>query len=122
MLRSIISIAALRLISHFLIHISLSYIHRSTPYHIASAQFEKQPPDNMRKSNFFHFIISLFDGQQHRIQVQKAVFKDFYDTIGTVSEAERERESACTNACMHTYSDMSNIVHDSLWSTVFLLK
>ena len=57
------------------------FILRSNPYCIASAQFEKQPPDNMRKSNFFHFIISLYDSQQHRIQVQKAVFKDFYDTV-----------------------------------------
>lgn len=49
----------------------------------------------MRKSNFFHFIISLFDGQQHRIQVQKAVFKDFYDTLGSVSAV-----SVCTvNIC-----------------------
>lgn len=54
---------------------------RANPLHcITSATFEKQPPDNMRKSNFFHFIISLYDSQQHRIQVQKAIFKDFYDT------------------------------------------
>ncbi len=51
------------------------------PLHcIASANFEKQPPDNMRKSNFFHFIISLYDSQQRRVQVQKALFKDFFDT------------------------------------------
>ena len=57
------------------------YNHRADPLHcISSANFEKQPPDNMRKSNFFHFIISLFDSQQRRIQVQKALFKDFYDT------------------------------------------
>ena len=52
------------------------------PVHsLSSAQFEKQPPDNMRKSNFFHFIISLYDSQQQPVQVQKAIFRDFYDTM-----------------------------------------
>ena len=68
----------------------------------------------MRKSNFFHFIISLFDGQQHRIQVQKAVFKDFYDTIGTVSGKNLH---GWMNACMEHV-----IIHDSLWLAVFLVK
>jgi early B-cell factor len=53
----------------------------SQRHYVASAHFEKQPPDNMRKSNFFHFIISLYDSQQHRVKVQKAVFKDFYDIM-----------------------------------------
>ncbi|XP_011408942.1 PREDICTED: transcription factor COE2-like [Amphimedon queenslandica] len=75
---------------------------RSTPYYIAAAQFEKQPPDNMRKSNFFHFIISLFDGQQHRIQVQKAVFKDFYDTVGT---DEQEYRNGLIYKLLVVYSD-----------------
>ena len=34
----------------------------------------------MRKSNFFNFIISIFDSNQQRVEVQKATFKDFYDT------------------------------------------
>ena len=44
------------------------------------AQFERQPPDNMRKSNFFNFVISIFDGNHHPVEVQKAVFKDFCDS------------------------------------------
>lgn len=58
------------------------YTHtRHDPVHQpTTAQFEKQPPDNMRKSNFFNFIISIFDSNQQRIEVQKATFKDFYDT------------------------------------------
>ena len=60
---------------------------RVDPAHsLSSAQFEKQPPDNMRKSNFFHFIISLYDSHQQPIQVQKAIFRDFYDTM-MVSES-----------------------------------
>ncbi len=42
--------------------------------------FEKQPPDNMRKSNFFHFIISLFDQSHQAVEVLRASFKDFCDT------------------------------------------
>ena len=28
---------------------------------IGRAHFEKQPPANLRKSNFFHFVIALYD-------------------------------------------------------------
>ena len=66
--------------------------HRS--YHtITTAVFEKQPPDNMRKSNFFHFMIHLADENQAPIEVERAVFKDFHDFYA-VSEREREREGA----------------------------
>lgn len=57
------------------------HAYRHDPVHqLSAAQFEKQPPDNMRKSNFFNFIISIFDNNQQRVEVQKATFKDFYDT------------------------------------------
>lgn len=49
-------------------------------YHLTLANFEKQPPDNMRKSNFFNFVISLFDGNHQPVEVHRASFKDFYDT------------------------------------------
>ncbi len=41
--------------------------------------FEKQPPDNTRKT-FFHFVISLFDQNHQAVEVLKASFKDFCDT------------------------------------------
>ena len=34
----------------------------------------------MRKSNFFNFVISLFDGNHQPVEVHRASFKDFYDT------------------------------------------
>lgn len=53
----------------------------SDPAHnFVSAHFEKQPPDNMRKSNFFNFIISIFDSNRQPVEIQKALFKDFFDT------------------------------------------
>ena len=51
-----------------------------TSVKLAVNQFERQPPDNMRKSNFFNFMISIFDGNNHPVEVQKAVFKDFCDS------------------------------------------
>ncbi|KAF7643303.1 hypothetical protein LDENG_00242000 [Lucifuga dentata] len=30
---------------------------------LARAHFEKQPPSNLRKSNFFHFVLALYDRQ-----------------------------------------------------------
>ena len=38
----------------------------------------------MRKSNFFNFVISMYDNTNHPVEVHRAVFKDFYDTT-TVS-------------------------------------
>ena len=62
-----------------------THAHTHTPMYrsfhtITSAVFEKQPPDNMRKSNFFHFMIHLMDGNQTPIEVERAVFKDFHDS------------------------------------------
>lgn len=34
----------------------------------------------MRKSNFFNFVIALYDSANHPVEVHRAVFKDFYDT------------------------------------------
>jgi hypothetical protein len=48
-------------------------------YAMTTAVFEKQPPDNMRKSNFFHFMIHLADENQAPIEVERAIFKDFHD-------------------------------------------
>lgn len=49
-------------------------------HQLITAHFEKQPPENMRKSNFFNFIISMYDNANHPVEVHRAVFKDFYDT------------------------------------------
>ncbi|VDQ12865.1 unnamed protein product [Trichobilharzia regenti] len=46
---------------------------------VAWARFEKQPPNNLRKSNFFHFIIALYDQNRHPIEVERAAFIDFVE-------------------------------------------
>ncbi|BHF63815.1 Transcription factor COE4 [Sparganum proliferum] len=46
---------------------------------VNSARFEKQPPNNLRKSNFFHFVLALYDHNRHPIEVERAVFVDFVE-------------------------------------------
>lgn len=65
---------------------SVSTSEHSPHHQFISAQFEKQPPENMRKSNFFNFVISVYDSTNHPVEVHKAVFKDFYDTTANGQE------------------------------------
>ncbi|XP_018650682.1 hypothetical protein Smp_194670 [Schistosoma mansoni] len=53
------------------------YPHCTPRMEVAWARFEKQPPNNLRKSNFFHFIIALYDQNRHPIEVERAAFIDF---------------------------------------------
>ena len=46
---------------------------------IARAHFEKQPPSNLRKSNFFHFVLALYDRQGQPIEVERTAFIDFVE-------------------------------------------
>ncbi|KAI0989107.1 hypothetical protein GJ496_000327 [Pomphorhynchus laevis] len=46
---------------------------------IARAHFEKQPPNNLRKSNFFHFVIALFDKNGQPIEIERSAFIGFIE-------------------------------------------
>lgn len=46
---------------------------------MARAHFEKQPPSNLRKSNFFHFVIALYDRAGQPIEVERTSFVDFIE-------------------------------------------
>ncbi|VDP71026.1 unnamed protein product [Echinostoma caproni] len=59
-----------------------------------SARFEKQPPNNLRKSNFFHFVIALYDQNRHPIEIERAAFVDFV-------EKEKEPDGEKTNNGIH---------------------
>ena len=52
---------------------------------LSRAHFEKQPPSNLRKSNFFHFVLALFDRQGQPVEVERTTFVDFVekDQVGT---------------------------------------
>ena len=46
---------------------------------LARAHFEKQPPSNLRKSNFFHFVLALYDRQGQPVEIERTVFLDFVE-------------------------------------------
>ncbi len=41
--------------------------------------FEKQPPANLRKSNFFHFVLALYDSQGQSVEIEHTAFVDFVE-------------------------------------------
>ncbi|XP_018926564.2 transcription factor COE1 isoform X1 [Cyprinus carpio] len=57
---------------------------------LARVHFEKQPPANLRKSNFFHFVLALYDSQGQSVEIEHTAFVDFV-------EKEKEPVSEKTN-------------------------
>jgi len=46
---------------------------------IGRAEFTKQPPSNLRKSNFFHFMIQLYDRTGQQVEIERTSFLSFCD-------------------------------------------
>jgi hypothetical protein len=46
---------------------------------LARAHFEKQPPNNLRKSNFFHFVLALYDRNGQPVEVERTAFVGFVE-------------------------------------------
>uniref|UniRef100_A0A672LUT1 Transcription factor COE3 n=1 Tax=Sinocyclocheilus grahami TaxID=75366 RepID=A0A672LUT1_SINGR len=61
---------------------------------LARAHYEKQPPSNLRKSNFFHFVLALYDRQGQPVEIERTVFVDFV-------EKDKEPNSEKTNNGIH---------------------
>ncbi|XP_026471979.1 transcription factor collier [Ctenocephalides felis] len=57
---------------------------------IGRAHFEKQPPSNLRKSNFFHFVVALYDRAGQPVEIERTAF------IGFI-EKDQESDSQKTN-------------------------
>lgn len=61
---------------------------------LARAHFEKQPPSNLRKSNFFHFVLALYDRQGQPVEIERTAFVDFVEKEKvSVHEPRRPRAS-----------------------------
>lgn len=56
---------------------------------MARAHFEKQPPSNLRKSNFFHFVIALYDRTGQPIEIERTAFIGFIEK-DQVSEMKKK--------------------------------
>ncbi|XP_032885873.1 transcription factor COE1 isoform X4 [Amblyraja radiata] len=61
---------------------------------LARAHFEKQPPSNLRKSNFFHFVLALYDRQGQPVEIERTAFVGFV-------EKEKELSGEKTNNGIH---------------------
>ncbi|XP_066446575.1 transcription factor COE1 isoform X2 [Eleutherodactylus coqui] len=61
---------------------------------LARAHFEKQPPSNLRKSNFFHFVLALYDRQGQPVEIERTAFVGFV-------EKDKETGSEKTNNGIH---------------------
>ncbi|XP_049322712.1 transcription factor COE1-A isoform X2 [Astyanax mexicanus] len=61
---------------------------------LARAHFEKQPPSNLRKSNFFHFVLALYDRQGQPVEIERTSFVGFV-------EKEKESTGEKTNNGIH---------------------
>ena len=46
---------------------------------LTRAHFEKQPPNNLRKSNFFHFVIALYDRNGQPVEIERTAFIGFVE-------------------------------------------
>lgn len=46
---------------------------------VGRIEFTKQPPSNLRKSNFFHFMLQLFDRNGSQIEIERTSFIRFID-------------------------------------------
>ncbi len=46
---------------------------------LSRVHFEKQPPNNLRKSNFFHFVIALYDRNNQPIEIERTAFVGFVE-------------------------------------------
>ncbi len=66
---------------------------------LSRAHFEKQPPNNLRKSNFFHFVIALYDRAGQPVEIERTQFVDF---------VEKERE-------VDANIESKNGIHYKLW-------
>ncbi|XP_056373322.1 transcription factor COE1 isoform X2 [Hyla sarda] len=61
---------------------------------LARAHFEKQPPSNLRKSNFFHFVLALYDRLGQPVEIERTAFVGFV-------EKDKETSSEKTNNGIH---------------------
>ncbi|KAI0214028.1 hypothetical protein LSAT2_000871 [Lamellibrachia satsuma] len=61
---------------------------------LGRAHYEKQPPANLRKSNFFHFVLAFFDRQGQPVELERTAYIDFV-------EKEREVDGQKTNNGIH---------------------
>uniref|UniRef100_A0A2H1VGP1 SFRICE_033820 n=1 Tax=Spodoptera frugiperda TaxID=7108 RepID=A0A2H1VGP1_SPOFR len=79
---------------------------------VGRAHFEKQPPSNLRKSNFFHFVVALYDRAGQPVEIERTAF------IGFI-EKDQEVEGQKTNNGIQyrlqlLYANVLGLLHDEV--------
>ncbi|CDQ90480.1 unnamed protein product [Oncorhynchus mykiss] len=79
---------------------------RSTIYSgvgLARAHYEKQPPSNLRKSNFFHFVLALYDRQGQPVEIERTSYIDFVekDKVRPTHTKGNGEEGVCARYSWH---------------------
>lgn len=83
---------------------------------LARAHYEKQPPSNLRKSNFFHFVLALYDRQGQPVEIERTSYVDFVekDKVSTLSliDAVPQRDRVCNmlGCCLLNLENMLRMV------------
>nr|CBH20111.1 collier protein [Parhyale hawaiensis] len=72
---------------------SAHHAHQQSPG-LGRAHYEKQPPSNLRKSNFFHFVLAFYDRTGQPIEIERTAFVGFI-------EKESEQDGQKTNNGIH---------------------
>jgi len=65
---------------------------------VASAHFEKQPPNNLRKSNFFHFTVALYDRSAKPIEIERTAFVGFIEKEMVRRMTSHKTDRDCNHA------------------------
>ncbi|KAG7252542.1 hypothetical protein CRUP_027362, partial [Coryphaenoides rupestris] len=81
---------------------------------LSRAHFEKQPPSNLRKSNFFHFVLALYDRHGQPVEVERTAFVDFVEhekveSLNGNIPVLRERETRGVGCQPVLLSDVSGV-------------
>lgn len=72
---------------------------------LSRAHFEKQPPSNLRKSNFFHFVLALYDRHGQPVEVERTAFVDFveHDKVCNCSICLFFSEDVINSSSLHLF-------------------
>lgn len=86
---------------------------------LARAHYEKQPPSNLRKSNFFHFVLALYDRQGQPVEIERTAFVDFVEKEKVSGVFILEGKNTHTHP---SYNNQHMYRNYALWNGSGLLK
>ena len=66
---------------------------------VGRIDFTKQPPANLRKSNFFHFMISLYDKIGQPIEIERTSFIRFMDESEVIGSENQLGSALLSPSC-----------------------